>query len=291
VATASALVLVVVTLGLFGLPHLGGEWLLPKPRYDSEAVADAAGQPDSGVTPPVNQAGPEPLAPTQNQAESPVAVGFSPVARDEAVSDSPTEHLDESWLDDQNRQAWQSIANLWLDRAAANDIQAACEGRGGQRYSCLREHGSLARVGKLGLPVLLVLHTPSPRYLLLRGFTESGLLVGNAADPLEVGREAVENRWLGEFVLPWPQARDWPAEIRRGEAGSAVDIVLEMATFAEPPWSGGSEFDEQFESWLISFQRRHGLKPDGIVGRVTLLYLLAPTISHPRLITTVEENS
>jgi murein L,D-transpeptidase YcbB/YkuD len=50
-------------------------------------------------------------------------------------------------------------------------------------------------------------------------------------------------------------------------------------------------FDENFESWLMAFQRRNGLKADGIVGPNTLLYLMAPTISEPRLIIAADQRS
>ncbi|MFC1696422.1 peptidoglycan-binding domain-containing protein, partial [Pseudomonadota bacterium] len=71
----------------------------------------------------------------------------------------------------------------------------------------------------------------------------------------------------------------------------AVDIVMEMAGFAEPAWDGGVVFDSDFESWLLNFQRRNGLNADGIVGPNTLIYLMAPTISQPRLILADEERS
>ncbi|NNK37725.1 MAG: peptidoglycan-binding protein, partial [Xanthomonadales bacterium] len=86
-------------------------------------------------------------------------------------------------------------------------------------------------------------------------------------------------------------APDWPGEIRRGEAGAAVDIVMEMAAYAEPAWNGGGIFDSGFENWLRTFQQRHGLKADGIIGPNTLIYLMAPTIREPRLIVADEENS
>jgi len=158
-------------------------------------------------------------------------------------------------------------------------------------YACLRERGSWARVQQLGLPVLLVLQGEESRYLLLRGMTQGGLLVGDQHSPLEVSRAAVENYWLGEFFVPWPQAPDWPGHIQRGETGAAVDIITEMAGFADPAWLGGSVFDENFESWLMAFQRRNGLKADGIVGPNTLLYLMAPTISEPRLIIAADQRS
>jgi general secretion pathway protein A len=126
---------------------------------------------------------------------------------------------------------------------------------------------------------------------LLRGITPAGLLVGDKESSVEVSRLAVEGLWLGEFIVPWPQAPGWPSQIARGESSAAVDIVMQMATFANPPWQGGTAFDDDFKSWLTSFQRRHGLEADGIVGPNTLLYLMAPTITQPRLIVAEEGNS
>ena len=108
---------------------------------------------------------------------------------------------------------------------------------------------------------------------------------------LEISRDPVERKWLGEYIVIWPQAPDWPEQIRRGESGAAVEIVMEMAGIAEPAWKGNSVFDASFETWLLTFQRRHGLKADGIVGPNTLIYLMAPTIEQPRLMVASEERS
>lgn len=283
IATASAFGLLAVTVALFGLPQFARDRSPPSysaPQAVEEgmsAVPPGSGSPPSAMEKPAENA----------------LVGGRVESLDGTASSATVlpSSLDETWLENQHRRAWRMMADLWQDSGGARDMEAACDGAPGRGYSCLRDYGSWARVMHLGLPVLLVLQGSEPRYLLLRGITENGLLIGDESDPLEVSREAVESRWLGEFILPWPQADDWPVEISRGETGSAVDIVLEMATFAQPPWNGGAEFDDQFENWLIAFQKRHGLKPDGIVGRVTLLYLMAPTITEPRLITATEENS
>jgi general secretion pathway protein A len=284
IAATSALVLLVVTLGLYGVPQWGSR---EEPAVPVSASHNDTGPESPSATRPADERvdGPD----TVDGTGSAVAVESrsEPETRVPALPDE----LDPEWLEHQHERAWQAMAELWLDRDAAGAIEAACAGDPGRGYSCLRESGNWSRVRQLGLPVLLVLQGDEPRFLLLRGLTGRGLLVGDELSSVEVSRAAVEDRWLGEFVLPWPQARNWPAEVRKGEEGPAVDIVLEMATFAEPPWTGGDEFDDQFESWLVSFQRRNGLKADGIVGRVTLLYLLAPTISQPRLITPPEENS
>ena len=183
------------------------------------------------------------------------------------------------------------MAELWQDRAGATAIATACDGVAGTGFACVRDQGTWLRIRNLGLPVILVLQEDSPHFLVLRGISQRGLLVGSGDDMIEVSRDAVESRWLGEYIVAWPQAPDWPAEIRRGESGMAVDIVIEMAEFAEPAWSGDQVFDAGFETWLMGFQVRNGLKADGIVGPNTLIHLMAPTITEPRLVMAAEESS
>ena len=183
------------------------------------------------------------------------------------------------------------MADLWRDGQNANAIASACDGQVGTGYACIRERGNWSRIRNLGLPVLLILQGESPRMLLLQGITENTLLVGSGSDLLELLPGAVQSSWLGEYIVVWPQAPDWPLQIRRGESGAAVDIVMEMAGFAEPAWTGNGVFDAGFETWLLTFQRRHGLKADGIVGPNTLIYLMAPTITQPRLMLAAEESS
>ena len=288
VATAASAALVVITLGMNGIVPFGIESLPPVAEPEiSSAESPLELQNEFAVTL-------ETTAPESPRVDSQItdAVGGinEPVSgQDEPLALPAT--LDNDWLDSQHKSAWQALADLWHDSGRANDIRLACDGVVATGFACLLESGSWARVQQLGLPVLLVLQGEETRYLLLRGMTRDGLLVGSEHSPMEVSRAAVENRWLGEFIVSWPQAADWPGQIQRGESGAAVNIITEMAGFADPAWLGGAVFDEHFESWLMAFQRRHGLKADGIVGPNTLLYLMAPTISEPRLIITTDRRS
>jgi general secretion pathway protein A len=199
--------------------------------------------------------------------------------------------LDPDWLDRQHEQSWQAIAGLWKDGGSAYAVQSACDGAARTGFACVRDHGNWSRIRQLGLPVLLVLREAEPRLVLLRGFSGDALLLGSSGQERSVPRNRVEEHWLGEFLVIWPQAPDWPAEIRRGETGVAVDIVMEMAGRAEPAWYGDRQFDVDFEDWLTAFQRRNGLKADGIIGPNTLIHLMAPTIDEPRLLLKNEESS
>ena len=175
------------------------------------------------------------------------------------------------------------MASLWQDADQADAIRTACEGGSDSGFACVRTVGNWSRIERLGLPVILLLQGERERRLLLRGVGDSEMLVGVNEEARWIPRSVIEQQWLGSYFIAWPQAPDWPLQIRRGETGEAVDIVLDLAARAELPWQGGDQFNQSFEDWLKAFQTRHGLDPDGIVGPVTLLHLMAPTISSPRL--------
>ena len=281
-ATAAAAAMVVIVLGIKGLTP--SETVSVPLLTESESIAD-------GESPLPQDAKPDTAGSSAAQryaVDFPVAEAVGGVSELDGGQNDPRSlpvNLDSYWLDSQHQTAWQALAGLWNDRDHAYAMRSACDGVLATGYACLRERGTLARVQQLGLPVLLVLQGEESRYLLLRGISPAGLLVGDEDAPMEISRSALDEHWLGEFIVPWPQAPDWPDQIQRGESGMAVDIILQMAGFADPAWPGGQEFDENFESWLIAFQRRNGLEADGIVGPNTLLYLMAPTISEPRLVT------
>jgi len=98
--------------------------------------------------------------------------------------------------------------------------------------------------------------------LLVLGVDDERALVGDG-QPITVSRSEIDRRWLGSYLVAWPQASGWPAEIGLGDNGSAALI--------------------SFEHWLKGFQMRNGLEPDGIVGRHTLLYLITASIDEPEL--------
>jgi peptidoglycan hydrolase-like protein with peptidoglycan-binding domain len=288
IAGASAVLLLVITLGMTGFPAL-----------DLGTSQGEAAPETTQVSPPVtNQAASQLTVQSMNEplpdANQPEAMGiadngmqtgntseqFSP-----PVLTSQVEFpLQEDWFGQQHSLAWIGLAQLWHDNTQADAIRAACAGEPRTGFACIREQGNWSRIRRLGLPALLVLHTDEPRYLLLSGMSETQILAGVGEDSRWLARDVVEEFWLGGYVVVWPQAPGWPEQIRQGESGQAVDIVMEMAKQADVPWNGGPEFNAGFESWLMEFQRRHGLEADGIVGPVTLLHLMAPTIDSPRLV-------
>jgi general secretion pathway protein A len=210
----------------------------------------------------------------------------------EEVIEAPVEvvlaDLDSSWLMDHQGRAWQGLAYLWKDPAAAFAIQAACNGDNSSGYACLNGQGSWSKIQRLGLPVLLQLQLETPSLLLLQGIDRDALLVGSQDELTTVSKDSVESRWLGSYLVAWPQAEGWPAEVGRGSGGAAVATIMEMAGRVDVPYQGEPVFDVAFEYWLKSFQARNGLDADGIVGRNTLLHLMTASIDEPKLLTSWE---
>ncbi len=295
IAAASALLLASISVFMWGLPWMQQQVdnsaaapSSPVTGQTTQAIAGSMLEPQDKATVSV------PLAlatPAAELAGSQAIVAATAGAKTTALAASPGQlspstevvSLDSAWLDEQHGLAWRGLADLWQDGKNAHAIQAACGGQARTGYACLHDQGSWARVQSLGLPVILILHDQDDRQVLLQGLEEGRLLLGAGSEPMVFSREELESKWWGEYIVAWPQAPDWPAEIKRGESGTAVDIVMQMATQARPAWTGGGVFDAGFESWLMAFQRQHALEADGIIGPRTLLYLMAPTITEPRL--------
>jgi general secretion pathway protein A len=202
----------------------------------------------------------------------------------EPEMEQPPADLDLQWLEEHQYQVWLGMAEVWRDPGAALAIQAACNGDGSQGYACLEGQGSWSKVKRLNLPVLLVLPQRQPSYLLLRGLGQDRLLAGAGEQQVTVSKESVDALWMGSYLVAWPQAPDWPAEVGIWAEGPAVDTIMDMASRVSMPYHGERVFDRAFQDWLRDFQARNGLQADGIVGRNTLLHLMTASIEEPRLL-------
>ena len=191
--------------------------------------------------------------------------------------------LDMAWLEEHQSVVWQGLAEMWGQPDAGFTIQAACNGDNRLGYACLRDQGNWSKIGHLGLPVVLLLQGETPGYLLLQGMDKDRLLLGYGERSITVSRDSVESRWLGTYLVAWPQAADWPLIVGRGDTGPAVSTIMDMAARVDEPYAGQQVFDAAFELWLKNFQLRNGLQSDGIVGRNTLLHLMTASINEPKL--------
>lgn len=86
------------------------------------------------------------------------------------------------------------------------------------------------------------------------------------------GLKAARQRMAALSLAPWPPIPDGPA-LRVGVADARVALVRHrLVALGDLPSTGGDsaiEYDASLAAAVAGFQRRHGLLPDGILGRAT----------------------
>jgi general secretion pathway protein A len=194
-AAASVLMVVIASVLMFGgFSFPGGIF---QNEDQTALVQDAVENlPQETVNTAIETAPPAAIPMTAETAEPPTVTELNP-----------------AWLVEHQGEVWQQYAEVWLDNGAAIAIQKACDGDSSLGYACLRDQGSWSKIKRLGLPVILELQGESTSYVLLQGADDDRLLLGGPTQNLTVAREAVDAQWLGAYLIAWPQAAGWPAEV------------------------------------------------------------------------------
>jgi len=143
---------------------------------------------------------------------------------------------------------------------------------------CLFESGTWNNLRQLNRPAIVELVDG-------RG-TRHHILVSRLDDTQAVfdfsGREVsfplaeVDRVWFGKYLLLWRPPEIGERVVRRGMRGPAVAWVRDA--LAHYGLSRGKDlqsvkFDSELEMQVREFQRRHQLQDDGVVGKMTLIYL------------------
>jgi general secretion pathway protein A len=87
---------------------------------------------------------------------------------------------------------------------------------------------------------------------------------------------AVGRLWPGKYLALWSPPEFGEQVVRSGMRGAPVAWVRDaLARYGLPRNSAPDSdvFDTELEAQVKEFQRRHRLEVDGIVGKVTLVYL------------------
>jgi general secretion pathway protein A len=158
-------------------------------------------------------------------------------------------------------------------RAALRSVESTWGGPGLERTT-LRTH--LPQLRRLGLPAVLEMFHPSRRdtcFLALLGLDNETATVAMGEDgPTEVPASQVDALWTREAVVPWPEARELPAD-PAGRAAWTRNTLRGLGYAADDPGAA-----------VARFQQDAGLVPDGVAGPRTRLALFAlSTAEGPRL--------
>jgi len=188
--------------------------------------------------------------------------------------------LDE--LFDESQAALAPLARLWsVQPGPAQD----CRQLSAQGLECLGGYGSLDELKRIDLPAVIGL---AKGHALLRGIDVDEALIETMQGTRRLPLAALQAHWRGDYLLLWRPESD---ELRIGPAnrGASVLWLRQRLTSALARPVGDAtlaSWDAELHAALLDYQRREGMKPDGVAGVRTLLALSdrsqGPRLSKPQ---------
>jgi general secretion pathway protein A len=143
---------------------------------------------------------------------------------------------------------------------------------------CLAEKGSWGLLRQYDRPVIMALTSSEgqsvPAVLQQLDDRVAELMVGDELLKVDIGE--VDRYWLGDFTLLLRLPPDGNALLTAGDRNPDVVWLrqsLEAAQQVKLPADDPQSFDTPLQIQVMEFQRRHGLNPDGVVGKQTLIQL------------------
>jgi general secretion pathway protein A len=264
-------------------------WLYANPP-GALGLFDAGGAP-SDITPvpakpaaaplPYRDKGAEPAAPPPPLATAAPAP-FPPGSPAPAIPEVPApqgfaETVGRSAPDENRTQAFAALLSsfgLQVPQTAGDP----CEILARDGWRCQWESGDWERLQRLGRPVMIEVLSLSgePRFGTLSGMNDSAATLYLGRERYPVARAALEPTWTGRYLVLWRPPKLTGHVLRLGAQGNDVLWLREQfrALDGTPVVSADpSVYDSALRVRVLAFQESRALKPDGVVGRETLVHL------------------
>jgi general secretion pathway protein A len=181
---------------------------------------------------------------------------------------------DESW----SLAAWTQLFARWSVNLPAAVAPEYCVFANDLGLYCLAEKGSWGLLRQYNRPAIMELVTGDGRSVpvVLQHLEDRAahMLIGNESLRLDIGD--VDRFWLGEFTLLLRLPPNGHYLLTAGDRNPDVvwlRQMLEAAQQVKLPSDDPQFFDFPLQRQVMDFQRRHGLTPDGVVGKQTLIQL------------------
>jgi general secretion pathway protein A len=171
-------------------------------------------------------------------------------------------------------KAYAGLFGLWQRQpiAGLTPCQAAKE----QGLACHQQQGNWNSISRLNYPAVVYLQDDSlgDFYGVMVERTGDQVLVQLNEQQLWVTKTWFNRHFSGTFELLWQPKDNLPREIGRSAHLSQVQwLENNLARLTHRQARLMDSFDPQLERELMTFQRQHGLKADGIAGSQTLVQL------------------
>jgi general secretion pathway protein A len=240
----------------------------------AESVADAASQngPPVGLIPAGASGQPQPGAPGTAGAASTSAAPEAPRAPTLAGV------LADPGLPTDTDSAFSALFAQWGFDYAQFAGATGCERAAQAGLRCLFESGTWSNLRQLNRPAIIELVDDAGlrHHVLVVKLTGESATLLLAGQRYELPLVDVGRLWFGKFLALWSPPQFGERMVRRGMRGAAVAWVRDTLAhygLSRTTAPASDLFDSELEAQVKEFQRRHQLQDDGIVGKMTLVYL------------------
>ena len=153
-----------------------------------------------------------------------------------------------------------------------------CDGAQDMKLRCLTQVDGWNRIVQLNRPVVMEFKSASgiERYVTLANLNGNQLVFKVNNKPHSFHLKEVLPFWRGFSVLFWKPPRPKVKVLRGGQTLPVVQSLRDQMTAVTgflKPESTDSHFDDRLVTRVMEFQRRNGLKANGVVGPHTFIQL------------------
>jgi len=180
-------------------------------------------------------------------------------------------------LNDKNSNqvsAYQELFKAWNHVYNNKILSTACKQAKTFSLRCLHKQGNLNSLKAHNRPAVLTLINSQGdmRYITITSIQDNLATVYSNNNEYTIKLSDLDQYWYGQFILLWRKPDNYSTAITPGDNGSIVTWL--NTHFADNQLvNSNNAYDDTLIEKVKTFQSRHGLAADGIVGPVTIIHL------------------